>query len=140
MPTLIGAMRGLEAQHGADVLLALVIGESLLVEGFADQREHRAVATGGRLDDVREELLLGFLVEVFERLARAFLVDAEVVVGAVGHAFEFLDAEGELVFDVVGLLRVERALAIRHVEDVELLARDADFLVEREARLPATRR
>ena len=82
---------------------------------------------------MREKLFLGLLVEVFERFVRAFLVHAEVVIGAVGDAFEFLDAEGEFVFDIVGLLRVEGALAIGHVEDVEFLARDADFLVEREA-------
>ena len=84
---------------------------------------------------MRQELLLGLLVEVHQRLAGTLLVHAEVVVGAVGHAFQFLDAEGELVFDVVGPLRVERALAVRHVEDVQLLARDADLTVEVEAGL-----
>ena len=85
------------------------------------------------LDDMRQELLLGLLVEVFERLARALLVYAEVVIGAVSDTLELLDAEGEFVFDVVGLLRIKRTITIGHIEDVQLGARDADLLVKLEA-------
>ena len=91
-----------EAQHGADVLLALVVGEDFLVEGLADEGQHGAVAAGGRLDDVGQEALLGFLIEVDQGFTGAFFMHAQVVVGAVGHAFQLLDAEGKLVFDVVG--------------------------------------
>jgi len=59
----------------------------------------------------------------------------EVVVGAVRDTFEFLDAEGKLVFNVVGFLRVKCPLAIRHIEDMQLLARDAHLAVKLQALL-----
>ena len=58
---------------------------------------------------------------------------AEVVVATVSDAFEFLLTEGEIVFDVVGLLRVVGAFAIRDVEDVKFFFIEADGLVEGEA-------
>ena len=76
-----------EAQHGADVGLALFIGEGFLVEGFANQCQHGAVAAGGWLDDVWEKFFLGLFVEVNQRFSRALFMHAEVVVGAVCHAF-----------------------------------------------------
>ncbi len=49
-----------------------------------------------------------------------FLVTAQIVVRAVGDAFQFLHAKGEFVLDVVGLLGVERAFSVRDVQDVEM--------------------
>lgn len=124
---------GLEAHDGADVCLAPFFGEVFFIVGLADEGEDGAVATGGGLDNVRDEALFGFLVEVFERAAGVLLVLAEVVVATVGDTFEFLLTEGEIVFDVVGFLRVVGPLAIRDVEDVELLFIESDLFVEGEA-------
>ena len=66
----------------------------------------------------------GFLVEIIQRFAAGLLVLREVVIGAVGDAFELLDAEGKLVFDVVGALGIEGALVGGDVVDVELVARE----------------
>ena len=124
----------MEVHDGADVALA-VLAQFLFVEGFADNGQHRAVATGRRLHHVGNETLAGSLVEVLHGLAGAFLVAAQVIIGAVGDTHELLHAEGELVLQVVGLLGVEGALFIRHVEDVNLIAGDTDVLVELEALL-----
>ncbi len=76
---------------------------------------------------------LGFLVEIFERFAAVLLVLREIVVAAMGDAFEFLDAEGKFVFEVVGALRVKRAVLVGDGEDVDFGARDADGFVPGEA-------
>ena len=55
-------------ENRTDILLALVVGELLLLVGFAEKREHQTVHTGGRLDHMRHILavekilaeLLGF--------------------------------------------------------------------------------
>ena len=47
--------------------------------------------------------------------------------------FEFLLAEGEIVFDVVGLLRVVGAFTVGDVEDVEFVGVEADLRIELEA-------
>ena len=136
-----------EAHHGADVGLAAFLGEVFFVVGFANEGEDGAVATGGGLDDVGKEFLLRLLVEILEGLlpilvngvsvivfsGQGFGVGAEVVVAAVGDAFEFLLAEGEVVFDVVSLLRIVGAFAVRDVEDVELVGIESDLGIELEA-------
>jgi hypothetical protein len=47
----------------------------------------------------------------------------------VGDAFEFLDAERKFVFEVVGALRIKRAVLVGHGEDMDFRARNADGLV-----------
>ena len=94
-----GSNAGLEAHDGADVGLAAVFGEVFFIVGLADEGEDGAVATGGGFDDVWNEALFGFLIEVFEGFAGVLLVLAEVVVAAVCDTFEFLLAEGEIDYD-----------------------------------------
>ena len=123
----------LEAHYRADVLLAAFFCEVFFVEGFTNQGQDGSVAAGGGFDNVRDKLLLGLLVEVFERLAGVFLVLAEVVVATIRDTFQFLLAEGEVVFNVVSFLRVMGSLAIGNVEDVELLFIESDLVVKRES-------
>ncbi len=94
----------METQHRAHLGLALLVGDGLLVERLADERERGAVHAGAGLDDVRHEFFVLLLVEIFERLAAGLDVRGEVVVRAVGDALEFAHAEGELVFEVVVFL------------------------------------
>ena len=109
----------MEAQHGARLGVSLVVGDGFLIEGFAEEGERGAVDAGTGLHDMRDEAFLGGFVEVIERFAGVFDVFAQVVVGAVGDAFQLAHAEGEFVFEVVGFFRVERPLAIRDVLDVD---------------------
>ena len=67
-------------------------------------------APGGGLDDPRDDVLVGRLVEVLEVLARRLGVARQVEVAAVVDALELLPAEREAVLDVDRLLRVVREL------------------------------
>lgn len=58
---------------------------------------------------------------------------AQVIVRAVGNAFQFLNAEREFIFQVVGFLGIEGAFTIRHVQDMDVFARHAHFVIEAEA-------
>ncbi len=122
-----------EAHDGADVFFAVFFGEVFFFVGFTEEGKDGAIATGGGLDDVGNEFFFGGFVEVFEWLSRVFLVFGEVVVGAVGDAFQFLLSEGEVVFDVVGFLGVMSAFTVGDVEDVEFFTVEANFFVEAEA-------
>ena len=125
----------METQHGACLGVSLFVSDRLLVEGLAKERERGAIHPGAGLDDMRDEAFLRGFVEIIERLAGVLDVLPEVVVGAVGDAFQLAHAEGEFVFEVVGFLRVEGALAVRDVFDVDLRARDADVLIKFQALL-----
>ena len=97
----------MKAEHDARFAFAFLIGDGFLVVSLAEEREDGAIDPRAGLDDVRREALLGFLIEIIERLAAGCLVLGEIVVGAVGDTFELLPAEREFVFDVVGALRIE---------------------------------
>ncbi len=63
--TLTGASARVQPQHGARLALDL-----LLVVGVDEEREHRPVGAGGRLDHVRDVALAGRAVDVLELLPR----------------------------------------------------------------------
>ena len=94
-----------EAQHHPGLPLDL-----LLPVGVHQQGEGDPVRPGRRLDDVRQEALVGRLLEVVELLAGVLLVPAEVEVAAVVDALDLLPAEGELVLHVEGGPGVVRQL------------------------------
>ena len=60
------------------------------------------------------------------------LMLCQVIVGAVSHTFQLLDAEWEFILDVVGATRVMSALFLWNIEDVQLLTRDTDLFVKLE--------
>ena len=120
----------MKTQDGTGLGVSFLVGDGFLIKGLAEECECGAVHAGAGLHDMRNEAFLGGLVEVVERLAGVLDVFSEIVIGAVGDAFEFAHAEWELVFEVVGLLRVERSFSIRNVIDVDLRAGNADVLVE----------
>ncbi len=82
-----------------------------------------------------DELLVLLLIVILERLAAGLDVAREIVIRTVRDAFQLADAEGEFVLQVVRLLGVKGALAIRDVDHVDLVARDADVFVEFQALL-----
>ena len=56
----------------------------------------------------------------------------QVVVRTVGDAFQFLDAEGEFVFQVIGFFGVEGAFVIRYVQNVDVFTGNPHFVIETE--------
>src|SRR5207247_7998735 len=79
----------------------------------------------GRLDDVRDEPLVGDVVEVLELLSGELRVAAEVVVGPVVNALELVPPEGERELDVRRRGGVVRALVGGVVAKPQLVLWDA---------------
>ena len=109
-----------DARLAADLLLAV---------GVDQERERRPVRAGRRLDDPRDDVLVGRLVEVLELLARRLAVARQVEVAAVVDALELLPAEREAVFDVDRLLGVVGELVGGVLAQAQPLGRDAVPLV-----------
>ena len=114
-------------QDGADVLLALAVGQMLLVVGLAQEGQRHAVAAQRGLDDVGDVVLVGLAVEVLEALAGGLLMAAQVVVGAVGDAPQLAPVgEREGVLDVGGGAAVEGQLGRLVVAQAQMLLFDAE--------------
>ena len=122
--TLYGARSGWRAEDdprlAADLLLAV---------GVDQERERRPVGAGRGLDDPRDEVLVGGLVEVLEVLAGRLRVATEVEVAPVVDALELLPAEREAVLDVDRLLRVVGELVGRVLAEAQPGGRHAVALV-----------
>ncbi len=58
---------------------------------------------------------------------------AQVIIRPVGDAFQFLDAEGEFILQVIGFLGVERAFTVRHIQNMNVFARNPHLVIEAEA-------
>ena len=123
----------MQTQNGPCFALAVLSSYDLLVVRLAEECQRGAIDASTRFHDVRHEFLLGFLVEILERFAAMFDVSRKVVVGPIRDAFEFAHSEREFVFEIVGLLRVERALLFRDVVDMDFCAGNADIFVKPEA-------
>ena len=83
------------------------LAPDLLLAVRVDQEgECRSIGTGRRLDDPRQELLLGRRVEVLEILAGVLRVLRQVEVAPVVDALELLPAEREAVLEVDRLLGI----------------------------------
>ncbi len=101
----------MQVQHGAHILLALGVGQVLLIVGLAQEGQRHAVAAQRRLDDVGDVVLVGLGIEVLQALAGGLLMAAQVVVGAVGNAPQLAPVgEREGVLDVGGGAAVEGQL------------------------------
>ena len=120
-----------DARLAPDLLLAI---------GVDEEREGRPVGAGGGLDDPRDDVLVGRLVEVLEALARRLGVARQVEVAPVVDALELLPAEREAVLDVDGLLGVVGQLVGRVLAEAQPLRRDAVALVPGATRAAATPR
>src|SRR2546423_8162810 len=112
---------------------AFLIG-FLVVRG-AEDRVGRAVGADRRLDDVRDEPLVGDVVEVLELLPRELGVPAEVVIGAVVDALELVPSEGERELYVRRRGGVVGALVLGVITETELVLRDALLQMPGEAGL-----
>ena len=94
-----------------------------------DEEGHEGTGQARRgLDDVGGPAFLGVRVEVVELRAGGLGVDGQVVVGAVGDAFELAPLaalEAEAVFQVDGALGVVRELLLRVLVLAQVLRVDA---------------
>ena len=105
---LVGCKDGRQLQHHA----LRTVFQLLLGVGVAEHGEEHTVEADGSLDDVRRVALVGVGVEVLELLARVFGMGGEVEVGAAVDAFQLLEAEGEVEFDVSGCVGIMGQLLV----------------------------
>jgi len=113
----------MQAQHDADVVLRFV--DDFFVVRVAEEREHRALNAQRRFDNVRDIVLVGFLIEVGEVLAGGILVLGQVVVGTIRHTPEFAPAEREEELEVGRRLGVEAELFRIVVAEAQVFFFDA---------------
>ena len=116
----------MKTQHDSRFHFTLFIRRLVFGIGFADQRQHRAIDPGARLDHMRNEFLFCFFIEIFQRLSARFLVLRQIVIGPVSHAFQLLPTEREIVLDVVSSLGIKSAFRIRHGQHVQFVRGDPD--------------
>ena len=93
----------------------------LLIVSVAYNCKEQSLNAEGRLDNIRNVLLVGLGVEVFKALAGGLLVLSQIVVGAVCNAPEFAPAEREHKLEVGGSLRVEAKLLRAVVAQTDIL-------------------
>ena len=91
----------MKSQHDPRFHFAFSSGASSSAYASQISASTRAIDAGARLDNVRDKSLFRLLVEIFERFAARFLMLRQIVIGAIGDAFQFLAAERKIVFDVV---------------------------------------
>ena len=90
----------METQHHAGVVLFGV--HHFLVICVAQEGQDHPVRAQGRLDDIGDIMLAGFLIEVFQLDAGVLAVLTEVVVGAIRDAPQLAPAEGEEKLEIGG--------------------------------------
>ena len=116
----------MQMQHGTDVLLALAVGQVLLVVSLAQEGQCHTVTAQRRLDDVGDIVLVGLAVEVLQALAGSFLMAGQVVVGTVCNAPQLAPVgEREGVLDIGGGAAVEGQLCGLVVTQAQVLLLDA---------------
>src|SRR5712692_7052742 len=108
----------MKTQDDARFHFSFFVGRFVFGIRFANQRQDCAVYASARLDHVRDKLLLGFFIKILQRFSAGFLVLRQIVVRAIGNAFQFLPAERKFVFDVKGAFGIESALVLGDIEDV----------------------
>src|SRR5438309_3750266 len=119
-----------EPEHDASAFLV-----RLLVVGGAEDRVGRAVGADRSLDDVRDEPLVGHVVEVLELLPRELGGTAKVVVGAVVDALELVPSERERELEVRRPRGAVGALVRAAAAEAELVLRYALLEMPSEPRL-----
>ena len=111
---------------------SLPIGDDLLVVGVDHEREHRAVHSERRLDDVGRVPLLA--VHPLELRPRCLCVRGEVEVAAVCDSLELRPTDREEVLDVAGSARVVRELLCVVRAHAQVALADPEAEVPRDSR------
>ena len=110
-----------------------LLDQGILV-GVAQERQGRAICTRRGLDDVGNEVLLLFLVEVLELadgvgiLGRA-AVRLQVEVGAIGNTFELAPAHGKAVLQIHAALGIVGEFVFLLLADAQVLLAHAKLQV-----------
>ena len=106
---------------------SLAILQFLLLVCMTHDREEHTVNTDGCLNDIRSVALVGLRVEVFDALAREFLVLRQVEVGAAMDTLHLLETKRHLEFDVGGSVGIVGQLFV--VVETIVLSSESESLV-----------
>lgn len=80
--------------------------QSFLLKRMAEHGQYHTVHTDGGLHYVRSIVLVSLRVEILDLLSGELLVVTQVEVGSAVYAFEFLESEWEVEFDVGGRISI----------------------------------
>lgn len=122
---LIGRYTGMQAQDHP--LLAL---DFFFIVGIDQAGQQSPVASGRGFNDVGNIFFLCLFVPITQVFAREFFVARQVEVGPVVDTFQLFPAEGELVFDVIGLLGVMGQVAGTMFMPAEIFGTDAEVEIK----------
>ncbi|VBB40800.1 putative Predicted transcriptional regulator [uncultured Spirochaetota bacterium] len=124
----------MEVEDGAPVVVVPLVGHLLVLIGVAEDSQELPGKARAGFDDVGN--IAGVpvvLVDVLHVLAREFLMPGEIVIGAVVHPLKFLEAHGEFVLDVVGVLGVVGQLVLAVAVPAQFIHPNAQLFVVRPA-------
>ena len=126
-----GSQSGMQAQNGADIVIALlVLTHNFLIVSIAEDGQNGTLNTQGGLNDIGNIVLVGFLIVVGQILAGDILVLGQVIVGTVSNAPQLTPTEGEEELKVSGGLGVEAQLLGIMVTQTQVLVLQTDVQQE----------
>ena len=111
----------MEAKNGT--LIATL--ELLHIICCAEERQRYTICTEGRLDNIRDVVRVGLLVEVSHILTGSLLMLSEIVVGSVRDTPELAPAKREGELDISGCLRIEAELLRRVISGTKHILRNS---------------
>ena len=106
----------------------LTLGDFFVV-GITEEGQHGTVHPGRWLNDIRHDVLVGFLVKVGHLFAAVFGVLRQVVVAAIGNTLQLRPAHGEVVIYVVAFPGVVGQFCIAVGAQAEVFFTDAEVQV-----------
>ncbi len=124
-------------ENGSPVIVVAFIGHFLVFVGVAEKHEDLPGEPGAGLDDVGNVAGIAvILVDILHVLTREFLVPGKIEICPVVHTFQFLEAHGEFVFDVVGILGVVSQFVLAVTMPAQLVHPDTQLFVVSPALFP----
>ena len=120
----------MESHHNPRFHFSFFIRGAVFVVSIANQRQHRPIDSRAWFDHVRDKALLGFLIEIIERLAAGLDMLLQIIIGAIRDPLQLLSPKGKFVFDVERAFGIKCALFFRHIQNVQSFPGNPDLLVK----------
>ena len=96
----------MQTEYYAGIALLILF----LIISLTKESKKNAVGTKRGLDNIRNVMLVLFLIDIFKLLSACFLMTTKVIIGTVGNTPKLSPTEREQELDIGGGLRIERKL------------------------------